>query len=147
MALRTVHRLRHYARGVIKPHIRGVSVLVIDSEGRVLLVRHSYGRRSWALPGGGCGRGEDMHDCARRELREELGLDLASLTHLWDLQETLSGAPHTAHVFEASAANAPVPDGREILAAQYFSPDALPEDTGPMARRRIAMWQEGSRPG
>ena len=40
----------------------------------ILLVRHSYGPQHWALPGGGLASGEDAEACARRELREELGL-------------------------------------------------------------------------
>ncbi|MBV9416653.1 MAG: NUDIX domain-containing protein, partial [Solirubrobacterales bacterium] len=42
-------------------------------EREVLLVRHTYGRRSWDLPGGTVRRRELPVDAARREMQEELG--------------------------------------------------------------------------
>ena len=53
-------------------------ILLLDGEGRVLLFRfHLAGRAPfWATPGGALDPGEDFADCARRELREETGLDL-----------------------------------------------------------------------
>lgn len=75
VALHLAYHLRHHARLILKPQLRGVSVIVADSEGRVLLVRHSYGPEGWSLPGGGCARGEDAEAAARRELREELGIE------------------------------------------------------------------------
>lgn len=51
--------------------------LVCDPEGRVLLVRFEFpsGTR-WALPGGGIEAGESACDALRRELREEIGLEV-----------------------------------------------------------------------
>lgn len=31
----------------------GAAAVVFDEAGRVLLVRHSYGKQNWELPGGG----------------------------------------------------------------------------------------------
>ena len=47
--------------------------LVIDGQGRVLLVRHSY-MTGWSLPGGGVDRGEPPEVAVFRELAEEVGL-------------------------------------------------------------------------
>lgn len=49
--------------------------LVERSDGRVLLVRHVY-RPSWGLPGGFLKRFETPADGVRREVREEVGLDV-----------------------------------------------------------------------
>lgn len=56
------------------------SVLLTDTGGRILLVRPAYGNtRRWQLPGGGVDSdlGEIPRAAARREVREEIGLDLA----------------------------------------------------------------------
>ncbi len=53
----------------------GAVARIRDDDGRWLVVRHSY-RRGWGLPGGGLHRGEDPHDGLRRELVEELGVQV-----------------------------------------------------------------------
>lgn len=50
-------------------------VLLRDEEGRVLLVKPTY-KPGWDLPGGMAEANEAPDDAARRELREELGLDI-----------------------------------------------------------------------
>jgi 8-oxo-dGTP diphosphatase len=49
--------------------------LITEPSGRVLLVKPNY-RELWALPGGICEQGEPPHLGCRRELAEELGLDI-----------------------------------------------------------------------
>jgi len=53
-------------------------ILLLDGEGRLLLFRfHLPGRETyWATPGGALDPGETFAAAARRELREETGLDL-----------------------------------------------------------------------
>ncbi len=56
----------------------GARVLVIDGEGRMLLLRghdpHQAERSWWFTPGGGVEAGESPRDAAARELEEETGL-------------------------------------------------------------------------
>ena len=68
-------------------------VVVLDDDGRVLLVRFAFpGERIvWATVGGGLEADETHEDAARRELSEEAGLDDVELgpeiwtrTHVWD---------------------------------------------------------------
>ncbi|GGZ63430.1 NUDIX hydrolase [Streptomyces subrutilus] len=59
--------------------LTAASAVLTDSAGRVLLVQPTYGRADrWHLPGGGVDSdlGENPRAAARREVREELGLDL-----------------------------------------------------------------------
>lgn len=52
------------------------AVVIRDGDGRVLLVEPTYKPR-WELPGGAVEPDESPYLAAARELREELGLDLA----------------------------------------------------------------------
>lgn len=121
LALRMAFRLRARFRRIARPRLAGVSVIVTDEDGRILLARHSYGPQGWALPSGGLGPGEDPELGVRREIREELGCELGRLEILARIEETISGAPHTAHVFGGVLQGDPVPDNREIVSLRWFA--------------------------
>ena len=135
------HTIRHRWRKWSGRPIAGVSVLLTNTDGDVLLLRHSYGPKVWALPGGGMKKGEDPRECARREVREELGIEISSLEPFGTLGEDLSGSPHTAHLFAAVCNAPPEPDRREVIEAQFFPTDALPRPLGRLTRSRIAAWK------
>ena len=57
----------------------GAAVVIRDAAGRVLLVRRGpqqFGAGQWCLPCGFVEWGEDVRDAARREAREEAGVDV-----------------------------------------------------------------------
>ena len=56
----------------------GGACVVERDDGRILLVRLTY-RDGWGLPGGLIKRREDVAVCARREVHEEVGLDVELL--------------------------------------------------------------------
>ena len=72
----------YLAEGNAKQARKRVSAdaIVRDSSGRILLVDPTY-KPDWDLPGGMAEANEPPADALRRELREELGLDI----HLGDL--------------------------------------------------------------
>ena len=119
--------------------LRGVSIILTDDIGRVLLLRHSYGAPVWALAGGGLGPRENAEEGARREVFEELGLALGELTLLDELNEVISGSPHTAFIFHARCNGTPKPDRREILEARFFARDALPDNVSALTMKRLAL--------
>lgn len=61
--------------------IVAVGAVIEDDEGRVLLVKHKserggYWQGKWICPGGSLELGETLEDGARREVKEETGLDI-----------------------------------------------------------------------
>jgi ADP-ribose pyrophosphatase YjhB (NUDIX family) len=139
--LRLAHAMRHRWRRLTKAHLAGVSVFVTDLDGRLLLVRHSYGPGGWALPGGGMHRNESAEDAASREVAEEVGCTLEGVRVLDRLEETLSGSPHTAWLVAARTRDRPRPDKREILEARFFATHSLPEPLTRLTRVRIEAWR------
>lgn len=136
------HGVRHRWRRWRKAPIAGCSVVITNSAGELLLLRHSYGPDVWALAGGGIDAGEDPRAAALREVREELGLELAVIAAVAVIEEVISGSPHTAHLFAATIDAIPQPDRREIVAAQFFAPGALPAKLGRTTASRLALWRE-----
>ncbi|MEE4538893.1 MAG: NUDIX domain-containing protein [Erythrobacter sp.] len=134
-------RLRDRWRRWRGTRLVGCAVVITNRAGDVLLLRHSYGPKGWALPGGGVGPGEDPQEAARREVREELGLELDGFEPLAAIEEEISGSPLTAHLFAALATGDPVPDGREVIEARFFPPNSLPEPLGRLTRGRLAHWR------
>jgi 8-oxo-dGTP pyrophosphatase MutT (NUDIX family) len=143
-ALRLAHALRKLWWRARKPLITGVVMIARDAEGRMLLVRHSYGSRHWTLPGGGLRKGEDPAFGAAREFREELGCDAVEPVFLGIHHGTLHGAPCLMHVFSCDVSDTPRPDGREIAEARFFALDALPPDAGSRVAMGVGMLHAAS---
>lgn len=146
---RTLYRAAHWARVRVwrlwKPATSGVRVLALDPQGRVLLIRHSYGSRKWMPPGGGMGRGEDPLIAAGRELLEETGLALRDAHLAENENESIHGAPHRVNIAIGHVEGEPRPDGREIVEAAFFPLDALPGFMPPgLADRIRATLQHGT---
>ncbi len=61
----------------------GVGVIIKRGEQVLLLHRHgAHGAGTWSPPGGHLDFGETPEDCARRETREETGLEVLDLRYL-----------------------------------------------------------------
>jgi len=129
-AYRNASRVLAAYRFVRRPTVRGVRCALMR-RGEVLLVRHTYGDRRWALPGGLMRRGEAPEATAQREMGEELGLDIAAWRPLGNL--VFVGPERARHVVTCFATTAPDAEPTlneaEIDQARWFPSDALPEDS------------------
>src|ERR1700758_4241921 len=100
-----------------------------------LLVRHTYGRRDWDLPGGSVKRHELPLNAARREMHEELGRDIADWDALGELSASADHPRDNLHLFRASLPDRTLDiDLTELAEAVWFPQDALPHDVGRYVR-------------
>jgi NAD+ diphosphatase len=101
----------------------------------LLLVRHSYGPTDlWALVAGFVEAGESLEEAVRREVGEEVGLDVDEVAYFGSQPWAMSGPGVVLAGFTAAAADPgaePVVDGRELAQARWFPLDALPADLPP----------------
>jgi ADP-ribose pyrophosphatase YjhB (NUDIX family) len=144
---RVADRARRVVWRVFGPRTVGVRGLVIDADGRVLLVRHTYGRAYWHLPGGGVKRRESLVAGLHRELREEAGVIVTGpVTLLGTYSSLTEGKSDHISVFEVARYVRQQSASGEISDIALFAPGDLPEDTSPATRRRIEEWQRGEVP-
>jgi 8-oxo-dGTP pyrophosphatase MutT (NUDIX family) len=133
---RVLHTYWRFSRGLTL----GVRALIIDGEGRVFLVKHSY-VAGWHLPGGGIEPGETALDALARELEEEGNIELTGppVLHGIYFNRRASRRDHVALfvVQEFRQQAAPVPNG-EIVAHGFFAVDDMPNDTTAGTRARLA---------
>jgi len=132
---RVLHVYWRFARAMTL----GVRALVIDEDGRIFLVKHSY-VSGWHLPGGGVEAGETIAEALARELREEGNIELWAPPRLHGMyfNDRDSRRDHVALfvVRDFRQTAAPVPD-HEIIAHGFFAVSELPNDTTAGTRTRI----------
>jgi len=137
-----MHFYWRFARGATL----GARGLVIDGEGRVFLIKHSY-VDGWHLPGGGVETGETLTEALTRELFEEGNIVLTGRPALHGVffNKRVSRRDHVAVFIVRDFRQDGLPQpNREIVGHGFFAPDALPPDTGRATRDRIAEALDGA---
>lgn len=130
-------RLKKLYYQILQPITLGSRCLVVSGN-TVLLVKHSYAK-GWYLPGGGVEKGESFRDAAKREVREETGLDVDDLTLFHLYYSRIEGKnDHIALFTTTEFKGEPHITGGEITEITFAPFDQLPPDTSPATRQRIA---------
>jgi 8-oxo-dGTP pyrophosphatase MutT (NUDIX family) len=136
-ALRRVfHLYWRFSRGLTL----GVRALVLDDQGRVFLIKHSY-VSGWHLPGGGVEPGETLRQALARELMEEGNIELLERPPLYALyyHPSVSDRDHVALFVVRDFRQTSVPKpNHEIVAHGFFAIGEMPNDTTKATRARIA---------
>jgi 8-oxo-dGTP diphosphatase len=100
---------------------------VFDEQGRILLLEHEFRPDSrWGIPGGFLNKGEQPEDAMRRELREEVALEVEDVQFLF--ARTLARPRQVEIYFASTTKGEPTPSSFEIRKAAWFAPDDLPDD-------------------
>lgn len=116
----------------------GAAATIFDEHGKVLLVKHSYGRLNWELPGGAVEAGEGVVEAAVREVHEETGLHVIA-QHLTGVYfEVDADALHFVILCQRrDTTRVPRPDAEEITECAFWNPDELPRPISDFTVRRI----------
>jgi 8-oxo-dGTP diphosphatase len=120
---------RRVVRTITPNFTVGAICFVERTDGALLLVQLSY-RNRWGVPGGLLRRGEDPAAAARREVREEVGLDVVLLGEpavVVDADARRVDVVFRGRVPDGDDPALARPQSPEIVDARWFPPDELPE--------------------
>ena len=99
--------------------------VIMDEQGRVLLLQHRFRPGSgWGIPGGFIQSSEQPEAALRRELREEIGVELERVELIF--ARTLQRYRQVELIFRCCIRDAIFPQTYEIQRAAWFALNELP---------------------
>lgn len=118
--------LRRWTVRAIEPRFTVTAgAVVTDDLGRVLLLKHVFRAGSgWGIPGGFLEKGEQPEEALRRELREEVGLELERAELAF--ARTLKRPRQVEVIFRCRPRGTATRSSLEIKSAEWFAIDQLP---------------------
>ena len=136
-----VHQLLCLYWFIMRPVGRGVKVL-LECEGQFLLVRHNYGHRLWTIPGGGVKNNELPELAALREVYEELGVILDTVTRIGQYKSDYEYKKVTIDCFKSTINKKTkiTIDNFEIAEYGWFQSNSLPQDKASSITKIISMY-------
>ena len=110
---------------------------------KVLLIRRNTPpfKNYWALIGGAKENSETFEDCAKRELKEEAGLEAENLRYLTEITVNNKLGLQLSKVFMCVLQNGEVHiDPSEVSEARWFAQSELPQKIVPFHIELIKQW-------
>ncbi len=124
---------------VILPH-KLIGVAVIWNEaGKILIDKRKPGGAFggfWEFPGGKKEAGETIEDCIKREVLEELGIEVAVEEHLITIEHNYSEVRVTLHVYDCRYLRG-IPQTIECDEFRWVTLDEIDRFTFPEANQQI----------
>ena len=124
--------------------------IVEDREGRILLARRAIEpfKGLWDVPGGFVKPGEDGEDAVRRELGEELGVDVLVGAPAWVIADSYGndGVPTLNVFYRARIARGEPTPADDVAEIAWFRAGELPpacDIAFPCVREALARWRRG----
>lgn len=136
---RLANRARRLYWFIFRPERFGIKVL-IKAGHQILLVKHSYDSR-WNLPGGGFNpKRESPGEAGRREVREELSLDLPNLIALGTYVSNLEYKRDNVYcLFADIESPLKITASEEIFCLEWCKLDALPKELSNAVQKAVEM--------
>jgi 8-oxo-dGTP pyrophosphatase MutT (NUDIX family) len=124
---------------IFRPKTIGVKCL-IECKGKFLMIRHTYGFKYWTFPGGGLKSGETPEEAAKREIHEEVGIELTNLVHVGEYFS--NNEQDTGHCFFCKVQDTHFKiDGNEVFEADWFAPTEIPALRGSAVNKLLKLYQ------
>lgn len=122
----------------------GVGVMILK-KGTVLLHRRigAHGAGEWAFPGGHLEHLESFADCARRETRQECGIEIQNIRFLFLANVTHYAPKHYVHVGLLADWASGDPTARETDRGEawgWYAFDSLPQPMFKMCELALASY-------
>lgn len=114
-----------FVRAVEAKFTVSAGAVVTNADGKVLLLDHVLRPGSgWGIPGGFVNRGEQAERAIKREICEEIGLEIERV----ELVGARTNDRHVEILFRARARGAGKVSSLEIKRIGWFAPDAMPQE-------------------
>ena len=123
------------------PHLSPATLILVHDGPRLLLAQKPGWGTRWSILAGFVEPGESLEECVRREVKEEVGIDVGALAYAGSQPWPF---PHQLMVgFTAGYAGGDItPDGEELERAAWFTRETLPDLPPPvsLSRQMIDAW-------
>jgi 8-oxo-dGTP diphosphatase len=118
--------------------------IILNNDQKVLLLKHYFRAGSgWGIPGGFITAGEQPIDALRRELKEEIGLELDHVEIFW--ARSFKRPKQIEILFRAITSAEPKTQSAEVEKAIWYALDALPSglpsDQKLLIERAVENWR------